>query len=151
MASTFSDYLRRPAFKPAPAGPATILRFTLHARCGSDTAMQTQMPGKVAAINPTALATGALGVTVALAWNDAVLTAIDALFPRAADGNRAAVATAAYAVVVTIFVVAAAAAYNAVAARPARAGAGCAGCAAYSGLRLPGGPGGPRAAPRFAP
>lgn len=73
-----------------------------------------------AAINPTALATGALGVTVALAWNDAVLTAIDAIFPRAADGRRAAAATAAYAVAVTLFVVAAAAVFNAVAARELR-------------------------------
>lgn len=70
-------------------------------------------------ISPTALATGALGVTVALAWNDAVLSAVDALFPRAVDGRRAAAATAAYAIVVTVFVAAAAATFNAVAARGA--------------------------------
>jgi hypothetical protein len=52
-------------------------------------------------INYTVLATGALGLTVALAWNTAANKVITALFPN----SGGAAASVAYAVVVTIFVI----------------------------------------------
>jgi hypothetical protein len=55
-------------------------------------------------INYTALASGALGLTLALAWNDAVVKTIQSFFPPK-DERGAARATLAYAIVVTILVI----------------------------------------------
>lgn len=62
-------------------------------------------------INYTVLATGALGFTVALAWNSAVSKTIDSFFPRR-DGAGVAHATIVYAIVVTILVIVVAAGIN---------------------------------------
>lgn len=63
------------------------------------------------AINYAALATGALGFTIALAWNDAVRTAVHSVFPPA-DTKGAARATFVYAILVTLLVVFAVAVLN---------------------------------------
>jgi len=63
------------------------------------------------AINYAALATGALGVTIALAWNDAVRTAVHSVFPPT-DAKGAARATFVYAILVTLLVIFAVAAIN---------------------------------------
>ncbi len=59
-------------------------------------------------LNYTVLATGALGLTVALAWNTAANKVITGLFPH--DGSTKA--SVAYAVAVTFFVIALVAAIN---------------------------------------
>ena len=61
-------------------------------------------------IDYTALATGALGFTIALAWNDAVVKIIHSLFPT--SGRAEARATFLYALVITILVIAIAVAIN---------------------------------------
>jgi Family of unknown function (DUF5654) len=63
------------------------------------------------AINYAALATGALGFTVALAWNDAVRTAVHSVFPRT-DTAGTARATFVYAILVTLLVIFAVAVLN---------------------------------------
>lgn len=55
-------------------------------------------------INYTALATGALGFTVALAWNEAVSRAIHGLVPSP-DGDAPAHASLLYAIVITLLVI----------------------------------------------
>ena len=55
-------------------------------------------------INYTALASGALGFTLALAWNDAVVKTIQSLFPPK-DERAAAKATIVYAIVVTLLII----------------------------------------------
>lgn len=62
-------------------------------------------------INYTALASGALGLTLALAWNDAVVKTIQSFFPPK-DERGAARATLVYAIVVTILVIAVVAVIN---------------------------------------
>jgi hypothetical protein len=55
-------------------------------------------------INFTALASGAFGFTLALAWNDAVVKTIQSIFPPK-DERAAARATIVYAVVVTLLII----------------------------------------------
>jgi hypothetical protein len=55
-------------------------------------------------INYTALASGALSFTLALAWNDAVVKTIQSFFPPK-DERAAAKATIVYAIVVTLLIV----------------------------------------------
>lgn len=55
-------------------------------------------------INFTTLASGALGFTLALAWNDAVSKTIKSFFPPT-DEKAAARATLVYALVITILVI----------------------------------------------
>ena len=51
------------------------------------------------------LATGALGFTIALAWNDAVLHTIKSMFPTINSRGSAARAMILYALVVTVLVI----------------------------------------------
>jgi TRAP-type C4-dicarboxylate transport system permease small subunit len=62
-------------------------------------------------INVTTLTTGALGFTIALAWNNAVSDLIRSLFP-AVNERAAALATLVYALLVTILVIVVVAAIN---------------------------------------
>ena len=55
-------------------------------------------------INATSLATGALGFTIALAWNDAVSKSLGSFFPPQ-SAKAAARHTIVYAVVITLLVV----------------------------------------------
>lgn len=80
--------------------------------------MQTAAPA-VPALNYAALATGALGISVALAWNEAVRRIITSAFP-ATDPQASARVAVIYALCVTISVVALVATVNRVSRRLSR-------------------------------
>ena len=56
-------------------------------------------------INYTTLLTGALGFTVALAWNDAINRTIRSIYPPSKDEKQNTKVTIAYALIITLMVV----------------------------------------------